>query len=465
MRTTGFPTLCLLLPLACLAPSGCKYVGGDDELHVAAAQRAVDEQWRALRDMVEGFSWNIEAAGRRIAVKSDDLATKRLSVVYRMRATESLRQLLWFEQPAPALLDLWTLCVQSHLFFTEGDGTQVFGEHGSIAAEAAGEILEQAERYVATLFVEDDYEVARKEVYEFARAHPLKGSFARFVKQPSEVASAQKAGMFEWMPSMSLNPFGGVGKGIGEGAQAIRAFGKIADRFTDVVEFMPQRLGWQLELLQYDLAESKLLREATGSIADMNKSVEDAVQTGRDLPALVRVELEKALTNIDPQLREVQDTLVKVKEASATLDRTGATYDQTARSIEAMATKVDAALQTFEKIIAAFTKDPNVPVPEPTEDDHPYDIRDYDQTARSITAMAGQVQEALTTFQQLVADDRLGGRVADAGNETERVATSLIWTAALGVVSSFAAILVLLLIYRGLTRRRPQAQPNPEQLR
>ena len=459
MRTTSSPASRCLVLLTCLVLGGCDALDPSKARQVEADRKAVTRQWHGLRELVETFAGVIEDGGRRIAAASDDLEIKRGSVLYRMRATETARQLLWFDRPAEAMVDLWTLCVQLTAYFTEGDGKEAFGPQQPIAVEVTKQLLKYVESFMAKEIKKDPFPKIREQVYEFARQHPIAGSYARFSLQPSDVAEKEKTGLLAWLPSVSLNPFGTFGKGLGEGAQAILAFSKVADRFTDVVEFLPVRLGWRLELLQYDLAESKLLGDATGSVADASASVKEIAKTAKDLPASVRVELEKAFASLDPKLKAVQATLDKVTEASATLDRTGETYDQAAKSFEAMAQKVDVALQTFQKLMVFFRGDPDKQTGDETA--KPFEILQYAETARSVTAMAEQLQETLTTFQQLIADDRLGGRVADASAEARKTVETLIWTGGLGVVSSVAAILILLLIYR-LFAPRSKAQPEPQ---
>ncbi|MEE9126501.1 MAG: hypothetical protein V3U11_05125 [Planctomycetota bacterium] len=456
MRTARSLALWFLLPLACLFPVGCEVLDSESSRKAEVERQAVTRRWEILRDLVEAFSGTVEDGGRRIAAASDDLAIKRLSVRYRMRATETVRQFLWFDRPAEALLDLWTLCVQLRFYFGEGDGKNTFGSQQSIVMKTTQQILDHVEVVMRSEIKTVDFDTAKKHVHEFAREHRITGSYARFGQQPSEVPHDDKAGLLSWMPSLSLNPFGGVGKGIGEGAQAIQAFNRVADRFTDVVDFLPKRLGWRLELMQYDLAESRLMRETQGSFARATAAVEDVAKTARELPESVRVELEKALASINPELKEVRDTLVQAKEASVALDKTGATYDKTARSIQAMAQQLDTTLQTFQKLVVflAGTDDP---------DTEPFDILDYDKTARSITAGATQLREILTAFQQLVADDRLGGRVADAGRETQKVVDAMVWSVVLGILASVAAILLMLVGYRRITRRQPDPQPEPQQ--
>ena len=75
--------------------------------------------------------------------------------------------------------------------------------------------------------------------------------------------------------------------------------------------------------------------------------------------------------------------------------------------------------------------------------------------------MSAQLEKTLSGFQQLVADDRLGKRVADATKETQKTAEALIWSGGLGVVSTVAAILILLLIYRFVVPARKVKPAEP----
>ena len=105
MRTTGLLPSWMLL-MTCLVLGGCSVFDRDSKQQAEAARLRATRQWHALRELVEAFTATIEEGGRQIAQESDDLRIKRMSVIYRMRATETVRQLLWFEQPAEAMVDL-----------------------------------------------------------------------------------------------------------------------------------------------------------------------------------------------------------------------------------------------------------------------------------------------------------------------------------------------------------------------
>ncbi len=461
MPRPGFPAFRVVV-VACMVLGGCTLLHPGRAQQAEADRKALTRRWQSLRELIQTFAGVVEEGGRRIAQASDDLNVKRNSVYYRMRAIESVRRLLWFDRPAEAMVDLWTLSVQLVAYFTEGEGRNEFGPQQPIAVDVAKNLLVQVEAFMVEEIKEKNYAAIRDEVYAFARKHPISGGYVRSAVQPSEATPQEREGMFSWLPTLSLNPLGDFGKGLGEGAQAILAFGKVADRFTDVVEFMPDRLGWRLELLQYDLGDSKLLKEATASVSEAGVSVGEVAKTAQTLPARVRKELEQAFASLDPKLREVQATLGKVTEASASLDQVGATYDRAAKSIEVMAQKVETTLQTFQKLVAFLREESAKSGPD--ERDRPFDILDYDQTARSITTMAGELQETLSAFQQLITDERLEGRVAGAGKETRKTVEDVIWTGAVGVVSAFAAILLLLLAYRFLGPRL-KGQTEPQALR
>ena len=51
-----------------------------------------------------------------------------------------------------------------------------------------------------------------------------------------------------------MAPFRAIA-GVESGAQAIHEFNATAAQFTEIVDQLPQRMRWQIELLSYDLQE------------------------------------------------------------------------------------------------------------------------------------------------------------------------------------------------------------------
>jgi hypothetical protein len=406
-----------------------------------------------VREFVRLFSGTVELSGREIAARSTDLATKRLSVAYRSNAIEAARATLMREDARAGGLDLWALCVQLDEFLTVGEGQNVFGEQQPIAVSAIGGLRQQTEAAAVQMVPAEQLAAAKRDVEEFAKRYPITGSFCRVGLNLADLRGADAAGMFSWFPTVSLNvlnPLRGVGSGISEGAAAVYAIGRSADRFADVVEFLPMQLGWQLELMQYGLEDSPPVTTTTAAVDVVAASARDAVSVAREMPASIRAEVEGVLAAIDPQLAGVRATL-------ADLQATGATFGSTAASLEAMARQLDAALVTFQGTVSMLTapsakpKDPNA------KPGRPFAIAEYGQTAESIGAMAGELAVAIGEVQRLVNDEALTRRVAEVGSSTRSTAGAIVRDAVLGALVVLAAFFGLLLGYRMLASRMARA--------
>jgi hypothetical protein len=429
------------------------------------AQERQENVRRRLRELVDVVSSGFEQAGRTLAESCADIPRKRTSVFLRKSAIEAARGTLTQADPVIGTIDLWTMCVQFRDVLQEGDGKDLFGDLQSIAIQAAQEVLTDIEDIAAKAVEHVKVEKVREDVYAFAREHPIQGAFGRLGMQPSDFTRTESKDMFSWLPSVSLgslNPFSGVSSGIVEGAAAVNEVGRVADRFTDVVEFLPQQVGWQLELFLYDLEESRQLGRVTEGIDVAANSAKTAVEVVRDLPALVRAELEHALADLDPKLAEVRATLHDASTAAAALDHTGVTFGQVAMSLEAMAAQLDKTLTTFQATYTMLAGAPapargteGAAAPEPSDEPkaRPFDVLDFEKTARSVTAMAAQLESTLAGVHGLVADDKVRASLGEVGATTQETVGSVIRTAVLGAIAVLVAFFALLYGYRALSRR------------
>jgi hypothetical protein len=443
------------LLLAALLPAGCGIFGDDEELAARVEQRRKALQTQ-LRDVVRSLSAAVETAGHDIAVRSPDLATKRLSLDFRRQIVQRARATLAVDDPVIGWIDLWALCRQYELHLTQGAGRELFGEQQQLAVTALQEAVGQIEQHMQLeVFDHDTFARVRQSVDQFAVDHPIYGVFGRTSVRPSDFKRTEQAGGgFELLP-FEINPFATVGAGISETAAAIYRFERTADRFNDVVELLPQQLSWQLEGQRYDLEQAGTFRAASDAVTQVGTAVESIATTADRLPERLRAEAQDLLAATTPQLAELRATLGAAETTAATVERTVAQIDAAAGDIDQMAAQVTVALQTFQQLMTQLEKEPAEPPPPPEERSPPFDVLEYDQTARSITSMAAQLDTTLQSFRALLGDERLDARVAAVSGEASASVRGVIWT----VAAALGAIVLLIGLVTVVARRARRPQP------
>jgi hypothetical protein len=405
-----------------------------------AAERADAAAARLLTDLVDAVTGTVDRSGQEIASASQDTAVERLSVYYRMRLSRAARTTLGYRDPHVGLMDLWTLCVQVEQYLTEGDGAGIFGPHQALAVDAAQHNRARVAELARTAFDAKEVEAAEGDVVEFARRYPMRETFSRVGLRASDVGLEESQGgaastlrrtlSFEW-----INPLSGFGSDVTESAEAV---GAAMDRFTLAAEYLPRQLGWQLELFVCDLEDSEGLQQVHDGVAG-------AVTAAERMPRLVREELTSALGELGPVLAQVRTVLAEARETATPVGAVGASFADTARQIDRMAQGLTAALEKFDATYRLLTTREEVGYgDEPAREAkaRPFDILEWNQTARSIQQMSAELRSTLDEFQRTVDDPELD----DALHEAKGVARGTVAVAALWLVLGGAVLIGLLLL-------------------
>ncbi len=444
-RRAGLAVLAIALVTA-----GCSMLSGGSESE--SAQRAAKEradQLLTLRTVVTAVTSSAADLGRRAALATDNVELKMESVVYRQRIAEDALNALWSDPPLIGLLDVWALVVQCQAFSEQQVKADHLPEENTASlASLRSEVDSEMKRVFG-----DHYADARKSIERFAAERPIQQGFVRVGVTSELFEKSETKSFFAWVPDVSLNPFSSVGQGLGESAQAIETVSRAVDRFTDVATALPLQLSWQIEMIQYRLSDDPQLTAISSGFHDTAQAANAAVASIDAMPARVREEVVTALDSLDPKLAEVQATLAGVKDAAGALEPMASSFDAAAKSLGGMASQLDTTLKAFDQTYTMLQGDPNAPPPPPDAPKaHPFDIREFEATGQALTAMAAQLQKTLDTFQQVVSDPALAGRIKEASGSATRTVTTIIWTAVGGGLLLAIGVALVLLGYRRTSR-------------
>lgn len=446
--------------------TGCQSTEPQRDERLQGEERFRSEEFvqARLEEMVLLATSDFVDALDRLRSSTDDADLQRRTIVAKTRVVPAIRKVLDSPNPLDGLVDLWVLTLQLRELFRTSERLAVWGEHAAdlanVGDRVAGRIAEQLRRVLG----EQNFQQARAGAEEFVRENPLTADMSRSgMLQPERPSTSSGGGLFSWIPTINLNPFGGVGEGISEGAAAILAFSKEAGRFTAVVDSIPDRLSWQLELFQHDFAHNPAIVDANRSVATIGASVERIATTAETLPEDVREQVSLAVDELQPELESVRTTLAEAREAGAALERTATAFEEAAGSMEGMAAQLDTTLQTFHKLMRYLNGDVDAagnPVPprDPTAETgpraRPFDVTEFDQTARSLTGMAAELQTTLQEFRATLADPALGSAIGEVGGTARQSVASLVRDATIAAIVVIVAFFGTLLLYRRLSPTR-----------
>lgn len=386
-----------LFLLALLSTLSCSILGSVgrqvQSLYPGSSDLTQSELREKLLDFSNGFGVIVTEAADRIALQTAEPKLRRLSLLWKIRMPAAAQLAASDVNPRTGYVESLTVAVAQRQYFEDGSGRSLFGEQQTVAIDAAREIEQNALRLGASFLPPAKLEDLRGDVEELAKSHPLRGEFLRETMQAGLVR-AETGGVFNDIIGLPMAPFRAIA-GVESGAQAIHEFNATAAEFTEIVDQLPQRLRWQMELLSYDLQEQ-------GGVLEHSQRSFDSVATSAERLSAVA---ERA-----PQ--DMRETIVgisaELEQRSATLSALLAEYRSAIAETGATAEKTDAVVQALERVseqvnqagvawsgLVADLKAPGPPLQPGEAPPRPFDVLEYERTAVAIRDTAAEVRGLL----------------------------------------------------------------------
>lgn len=407
-----------------------------------------------LRDRLIGyaadFTQTVAQTADLIVARTEDRAVRRRAVRWKIGAAQAVRDSVRMDPPTAAFVDLWTLAAQMHDFLRAAGTQREMGAGQSLAIDAARRLEARIEAIGRQVLDEQQWQEAFDAVHAFAEENPIDQLAGRVANRPSP-RQPSFAKNFEFIVNLPLAPFRAV-QGIDEGAQAIREFTDVADRFTTEVSMLPERSTWQLELLLYDLEERITVQESLDTLQDLSQSATSISRTAEDLPEELQVALRDVIDALAARQEQLQQTVAELRAAIGELSTAMEEGSTLAGAWQGTAQDVAEAGRAWESMAYAFgipqareeKKDP--------EEEPGFDIEEYGAAARDITTAAETVRALVADVETLSGDERIGRTAEDALASTRAEAVALTDHVTKRAIQLVAVVLVAALAYRWLGR-------------
>lgn len=351
-----------------------------------------EELKASLDKFEEFFTSNIKQSAAEIDRLSTDVKHHKLTLMYRAKLITALHNMLEQEDPLVSFIDVWSLSVRLRDYLESGQGAELFGQYQDVAVNSSGQIEAEIESIARTFLSEVVFEETRNNVYSFANSNPIQGTFSKTMVYATETRRDSPS-PFESVITLPLAPFRAM-EGVDRGAAAIYKFSGTAEKFSDVVEELPESARWQLLLLLYELEETKMTKSFLGSLETISESSQKIAEIAEKMPTQIRQETSTLLDEIDDRQANIQKTFEKAEQTAeamegliAKTDQLGKTLGETAESIEATADAWQEAADATTETLSVFAKK------EPKEKTQgSFTINDLRATADSITSAAAEIR-------------------------------------------------------------------------
>ena len=429
-----------LMALAC--PTGCrqtpKRIMGTGAA-LPKSQLSQEELRKILNRFEDFFTTSIKQSASELDMLLPETKTQRLTLLWRTRCIGSLHTILEQDDPLVAFVDAWALCLRLTLYLEAGEGSKLFDPHQDVALSTATQIESEIERVARTLLEPAIFEQTQRDLRAFAQANPIRAAFSRTLAYASEVKKGVP-GPVETVINLPLAPFRAI-EGVDRGAMAMRDLSTTADRFSDIVEELPEVTRWQLLLLLYDLEETAMARSFLASLERISESSTKLTEASEKLPGQLRAELSTLIEEVDAKQTNVQQTLQQTQATSEALTKLIEQVEDTAGALSVTSKETEQTALAWQSTVESIGKTFNLPKTDADANKaSKFDITELNATARTITEAAVEIRKL---------NEELITSTGTLSTQTHRVTADVTWKLALLITLAF----VLALVYRIVTTR------------
>ncbi len=405
---------------ACRLIPGSQYVSNLANKTFNKGRITQEELREALLQYASRFESTVIATADTVSAGTKDPVVQRRALRWKLGMTPAITEAAFQPEPEAAYVALLTLAISLNEYLTTGTGTEAFGEHQKLAADASAELVEAALEVGKRFLSEKELTRVNGEVQAIVKAQPIRGEFVA-EKVQSLVTASTMSPIFDWVTAIPMSPFRAL-QGVDAGAQAIHEFNDTATQMARTVSAMPRLIRWNLQLLALDVAQQGSIEASLESFQSLARSAETLSQTAGSLPQTLQ-------------------------ELLAEAERSGRSLEPLAQSLERSATAVAEAGQAWGGLVAELSKPPA----DPTKPSRPFDIREWQQTAAQVSSAATELRGLLESAGTLAGSDAMAGPLAELTARVEQVETgsrALVDLAAWRVLQLILAFFGLLFVYR-----------------
>lgn len=250
------------------------------------------------------FSGHIDEAADSIMMLSQSKEVRKRALLWKIHLIPAAQQAMLSHDPLGALIDASVLCDQMLIYFTEGNGRELFGEHQDIAIRASQNLISELDEMVKSIYGDRDMSGAVDKVHQFASNNPINSIyFNRKSTAPilARLKKEEKVGFKE----MAMN--------------ATQSMESLSDRMNIYVEHIPEYVRWQSEYLisdyLYGLPLDTLSVMVGKRFNNMEGYMDRLMAVAEGVPYTVDRERQAITKDLQKERAIVLDALSKEREA------------------------------------------------------------------------------------------------------------------------------------------------------
>ena len=358
--------------------------------------------------------------GDQLGELSPNAKTKRLTLVMRLRFREAFYTMLGQDDPVLALLETWGLGLRLKDYFEVGEGRSLYGEHTGIALAFATDLEARLEQIGAKFLGESSFEETRENLKSFAARNPIRTRFTSLIVYATEARPGQTM-PFADVAAIPMAPLKAL-EGVDRTASAIYGVQSSMDRFSAIVDDMPESVRWQLLLLLMDMEDTEIVKAMLTSMPQVSDSSARLADTAEQLPKTLREQTSVLIEEIDAKQANLQTTIDKVQETTLALEKAFAAAQKTVESTARTAESIRQTAHEWESAIGAtgefveVIKQWRAETPKKKETSASVTVNDYKETVQGVTLAADELKSLVAEVREMLDSGVLTAHVRDVND-------------------------------------------------
>ena len=405
--------------------------------------KELDELTRALADRYVGLLYSVCDA---LKEDNPDPAQRRAAQMLLVDSASNVYDIASNADAFTRVIDLMVvMTLVSQVWDDDGRAVAVFGERGQMLADALSQARTESRVLAARVLTAEQLAVLDSLLRDWRQENPkvVRASFVRFSNFAIGRGRSAAAQVLEAR---------GLFAEVGEAGQAVDEARLLGERMFYRLKRESTLLRWQALAMKDDWIATP---EVSTALADVHSMTEEIEQ----LPANIADERQAILAGFEDHLERANTTIANVRAALDEGETFVASLKSAGEALDEMLTTADSLFARYAALDGSKTGD----------EGHPFDIREYEQTAKEVTLAAESMNELLTGTEQLLGspelregmqevNDSVEERIMTVADQSHVLMTALFWRvcALLGVL--FALLILYRVVSLLLMRNREKGQ-------
>lgn len=414
-----------------------------------------------LKEFDDLFEEVISQTSTQYRQQSSSAATRKNVDQLRKQATARVRESVYQENPLEALLDTWIYCERLNQYLNSPEALKYFEKQPEAGKQAMAGLIYQLQLIATRHLPAEEIPEIEAYILKEATANPiLLGTDGLAKTQPS--ATMENLRTVRDLVTLPLSPLLTFQK-VNETSTSIKDFNRIAERFTDVAEGLPNEIQWESENLILTTLEQpsiaqlmKDLTQTSNTAEHLSVTAERFATVAEKWPDDVRSvdsTLQSLLSEVQTTTKDFQATLDKAEATSGEMKTLLVSVSEASDSLKAAGVELQTLGLTVERLLEPGEKN---------SDRKPFDITEYDATAISLKEAAVELQTLLTQLENVKAPpviNEVENRLQNLSAKTAEEGRTLIDYAFSRILMVLGVAFVLGLILIWFSKRKPAVAP------